>query len=336
MLLQTALSAVNSANAQVLADKLYGASIEPAGLQAAAETADMLVKALTTYGAFAVFVVFALEIIRSSIQSDRIDILKIGKAVMLLILLTNYTEVIGVINQTFIDIMADLPKQYLKADMLQQANGNADQANSLSILHFTAMNLVTTLGTGGFVAVIHMTMMLFRKIMLLFLFASGPVAFFLSIIPGFGEGMLKSWFKNYISVQFWAVTILVLDSLFGLYMQAAGKTVSDSLAFAPAYIVFILLYLMVPWLTNKVVGHTAISGFVSKTVGLATSAAMMGVTMGRTAMSKGSRAGGEAAAGALKNDPSKFAGSSMSRNEDGAGLVTFGTGSQQRVNKSEN
>lgn len=259
----------NSSAATSAVDYLYGITMDPAGLQAAEDTANILVGELSSYAAYIVSVIFSIEIARSSFLGERIDGMKIGKAFLLLIVLINYNEVVGQVNNLFNGIMSELPQKSLNG-VMASAERNDWTAWSMFNFSFSSAGSATTIALLA-----HFFIVFIRKITLLFLYASGPVAFCFGMIPGFGEGMLKGWFRNYVAVQCWALTLIILDTLFVLYLTNTSGSVLDASGATLSYLAFALMYFIVPTLTNKVIGSAPANNLMSKMVGVATGAAIM-------------------------------------------------------------
>ena len=299
MLLQQIAS--NSAATSTV-DFLYGITMDPAGLQAAQDTANVLVGELASYGAYIVSVIFSIEIARASFLGERIDGMKILKAFLLLIVLINYNEVVGQVNNLFNGIMSELPQRSLDG-IMASAKKNDWTVWSMLSFSFSSAGSATTIALLA-----HFFIVFIRKITLLFLYASGPVAFCFGMIPGFGEGMLKGWFRNYVAVQCWALTLIILDTLFVLYLTNTSGSVLDASCASISYLGFALMYFMVPTLTNKVIGSTPANSLMSKMIGVATGVAVMatrvvsgGTTAAMSAVSKTASSGGSGLSDTMKN-----------------------------------
>jgi hypothetical protein len=101
------------------------------------------------------------------------------------------------------------------------------------------------------------------------------------------------WFSQYLSVQFWSITLIILDNLVVLYtdLSKMRTSVMSGLSLSEANekidilllnIVITVLYFMVPYLTSLFIGQSSTGMFQSRALGLATAGAML--------LTRGSRA----------------------------------------------
>lgn len=308
-----------SSAASSLVDSMYGLTLDPAGLEAAERTARILVDTLSSYGAYIVSVVLAIEVAKASFTGERVDLFKIGKTILLLFVLLNYNEIVGQLNSLFDGMMADLPQKSLDGVMEQANDADFSPLNLLSLSFSSA-------GASSVIAMLaHFVIIFIRKITLLFLYASGPVAFCVAMIPGFGEGVLKGWFRNYVAVQCWALTLLILDTLFVMYMTATSNSPLDAAGSTLSYIAFSLLYFMVPTLTNKVIGAAQSNSLMGKMTGVTTAAVMMGVKAVSGVATGGASIGAGAAMGAAKQMGGSAAGAMGSTGKTEGGAPTYET-----------
>ena len=96
-----------------------------------------------------------------------------------------------------------------------------------------------------------------------FLYVIGPIALTVSIIAG--DGMLKRWFASFITVNFWTLTMNLLDVI----QDAIGyDNLSASIIFSLG---FVIMYMMVPRLTTLYIGSSGATSIPSKLLGAATS-----------------------------------------------------------------
>ncbi len=112
-----------------------------------------------------------------------------------------------------------------------------------------------------------------RSILFAFLFAVGPLALALSCIPGL-SGIAVHWFKTWLSVALWTVTLAVIDNLVLVMQGQIIKEVAnatDGTAFSMDVVcinlVFIVMYFSVPVLTTYYVGGSGGGAFLAKTGG---------------------------------------------------------------------
>lgn len=121
---------------------------------------------------------------------------------------------------------------------------------------------------------------------------------------------MKSWFQSFLSVNLWTVTFAIINKLFAQYSAAMAALAATKITTVDQYfaayasdgqyqvacIIFIIMYLMVPYMTSLIVGSSAAQSFVGAAAGLVAS---------RAAMAAGSAVGG--AAGAVGNSLSGMA-----------------------------
>jgi len=144
---------------------------------------------------------------------------------------------------------------------------------------FTYLLLLIEQGT---LSSIRVAMELFQMVLLSILFATGPFAIALSVIPGF-HPVLGHWFKKWIQINFWSVTFCVLDSIVMAFnLGSANDFESAGYAFGTTQInallmnvILIICYLMVPYITSLYLGALGDAGvgFMAKMVGTGAAAA---------------------------------------------------------------
>jgi hypothetical protein len=153
-----------------------------------------------------------------------------------------------------------------------------------SIANFSLMNLITEFFTTTTVLFIRQIVLFIRQFVLGFLYVVGPLAICLSVVPAFA-GLAGKWLQNFIAVQFWALTMNLLDLIYTNFadqnttvggvlggMVLPGQTYNDA-QFLVMSVAFIILYCMVPTLTSYFIGSTAVQSFMGAVVGMAAGAA---------------------------------------------------------------
>ncbi|MFB9865588.1 hypothetical protein [Rufibacter immobilis] len=153
-----------------------------------------------------------------------------------------------------------------------------------SIANFSLMNLITQFFTTTTVLLVRQIVLFIRQFVLGFLYVIGPIAICLSVIPAF-SGLAGKWMQNFIAVQFWALTMNLLDLIYSNFadqntavggvfggLVTPGQSFND-VQFLLMSVAFIILYCMVPTLTSYFIGSTAVQGFMSAAVGVAAGAA---------------------------------------------------------------
>ncbi|KAA5539647.1 hypothetical protein [Adhaeribacter rhizoryzae] len=153
-----------------------------------------------------------------------------------------------------------------------------------SIASFSIMNLITQFFTTTTVLIVRQTVLFIRQFILGFLYVIGPIAICLSVVPAF-SGLAIKWLQNFIAVQFWALTMNLLDLIYANFAEqntiASGMFGSMAMAdqsyndaqFLLMSVAFIILYIMVPTLTSYFIGSTAVQSFMGAAVGMAAGAA---------------------------------------------------------------
>jgi hypothetical protein len=151
-----------------------------------------------------------------------------------------------------------------------------------SITSFSIMNQITHFFTTTTVMLVRQIVLFIRQFVLGFLYVIGPIAICLSVIPAF-SGLAGKWLQNFIAIQFWALTMNLLDLIYYNFADLNTPSPLGGLASLGASynetqylltsVTFIILYCMVPTLTGYFIGSTAIQGFMSATVGMAAGAA---------------------------------------------------------------
>ena len=172
-----------------------------------------------------------------------------------------------------------------------------------TITSFSLTNILLQLITGEVVLLIRQIMQFIQQFILGFLFVCGPISICLSAIPAFGQLAMK-WLQNFLAVQFWGLSFALLDLLYTFYTASNstfggvfGTSITASETDTKQLIVsvaFIMLYLMVPYLTSLIIGSSAAQGFVGSVVGMAASAAAAGA-----GVAAGAAGGGHGVSGAI-------------------------------------
>ncbi|RSK38939.1 hypothetical protein EI293_20680 [Hymenobacter perfusus] len=150
---------------------------------------------------------------------------------------------------------------------------------------FTFSGLMTRLFTATTVLIIRKIMTFIQQFILGFLYVCGPIAMTLSVVPSFGQLAMK-WLQNFLAVQMWGLTFVLLDTLYKFYAESArapgglfGNIVNgpqqsvDDQMFMLTSVAFVLLYVMVPYLTSMFIGSSAAQGFIGSMTGMAVGAA---------------------------------------------------------------
>ena len=245
-------------------------------------------------------------------QRFRLDVQPIVRGFVILFALTFYTEFLDVISatikalsdyigpdQTFMQKLADMWNLLLPGAQDGSLPSNMEElyATFTRLMQFDLVNWILALMEGSFVYVVRKGIELIRLVLLGFLYVVGPLALGISIIPGFNSLAMK-WLQSYLTVQFWSVTLIILDTLVSefntLYLNGLLFTNELGAAnFALVSLVIVILYFLVPHLTSYYLGHSHAAIFQSRVFSTTMLGAGMAYQGGRAAV-----AGGRAAMGA--------------------------------------
>ena len=174
-----------------------------------------------------------------------------------------------------------------------------------TITSFSLTNILLQLITGEVVLLVRQIMQFIQQFILGFLFVCGPISICLSVVPAFGQLAMK-WLQNFLAVQLWGLSFALLDLLYTFYTATNttfGGAFSGPLSPTSAEtdtkqlivsVAFIMLYLLVPYLTSLIIGSSAAQGFVGSVVGMAASAAAAGA-----GVAAGAAGGGHGVSGAI-------------------------------------
>ncbi|WP_181307946.1 hypothetical protein [Rufibacter sp. XAAS-G3-1] len=204
-----------------------------------------------------------------------------------------------------------------------------------SIANFSLMNLITQFFTTTTVMLVRQIVLFIRQFVLGFLYVIGPIAICLSVIPAF-SGLAGKWMQNFIAVQFWALTMNLLDLIYSNFadqntavggvfggMLTPGQGFND-VQFLLMSVAFIILYCMVPTLTGYFIGSTAVQGFLGAAVGVAAGAASTAAGVVAPPAAGGGVSGVLGRAMGFSNSGGGGAGSGSLGGETGSGSVFSG------------
>jgi len=246
---------------------------------------------------------------------QEVNFVGLGKSFLLILFLFNYGEVMGQVNNLisyFTDSTQSLFGIYGSGNTLVDKMNKVYEAyeknHPVGMFDFANTPFIDWLLAN----LSHMIILIaksiteiVRSLIMLFLYATGPIAILISLFPSY-EDNLKTFFKYYISIGFWAVTLGVLDLLLFHYLDWCEKTGSID-GITTINVGMTIMYLMAPYLTSRYIGGQG-SQFMSRMIQNATTA----VTMGKMAMvSKvigGGGAGGKGGGGSLMSSLANKAG----------------------------
>lgn len=150
---------------------------------------------------------------------------------------------------------------------------------------FNLLSMLQSFALGGIASIARKLMELFRQTLLGLLYVTGPIAITLSVLPMFGQLVYK-WFQNYLAVQCWSITLVILDNMVVLYRHLSqhrlglmhGLSVSEAtekLDMILITLVIALLYFLVPYLTALFVGQTQSAVYQSRVIAAGAGAAIL-------------------------------------------------------------
>jgi hypothetical protein len=242
----------------------------------------------------------------TSQRGVEVDYSPVVRGFILMVSLFFYAEVLGLISGAiggFAGFITQPDNIYANLNVLQSGvpaepdpadnsiSGYIGQAVAL-MSSFNLHEMMQSFVLGGIASIARKLIELFRQTLLGFLYVVGPIALMMSVLPGFGKLLMK-WFSHYLSVQFWSITLVILDNLVVLYTDISKMrtSVMSGLSLSEASekidilllnIVITVLYFMVPYLTSLFIGQSSTGMFQSRALGLATAGAML-LTRGSSA-----------------------------------------------------
>lgn len=304
-------------------------SANPSFLQAVAELTGIVIRScvfiVPTF--VAIVLIFSLAKGFASGGGVQVDYTPLVRGFILMVSLYFYQELLGIVSLAiggFVGLMGQPENIYAQLDDLQGGltpksdPGNSsltdyvDQAVEF-IQSFDLQAMLQSMVLGGIASLARKVIELLRQTLLGFLYVVGPIAIAVSVLPGFGRLFLK-WFQNYLSVQFWSLTLIILDNLVVLYTNftkervsilsgAPAGVASERVDFLLISIVITILYFMVPYLTSFYIGQTSSGIFQSKAIGLAAAGTALAMKGGAALTGSGGGAaifaGGSAATSAV-------------------------------------
>ncbi len=163
-------------------------------------------------------------------------------------------------------------KELKDANLLQKAVLYVTQAGSAIKAAFLKFII------GGGMSLIRMIYQLLASMIICFLYVGGPVALLLSMFPPFEE-VGNKWFKGYMIINLWFITMNILDSMFvrlwphysvsEAMTDAATEGLVDAAkqsALIVVNLVILLCYLIIPTLTSVLFYQSTSNNTISKLV----------------------------------------------------------------------
>jgi hypothetical protein len=304
-------------------------SANPSFLQAVAELTGIVIRSCVFIVPTLVAIVLIVSLAKgfSSGGGVQVDYSPLVRGFILMVSLYFYEELLGIVSSAiegFVGMIAQPENIYVELDDLQGGLPSKPEVGDKSltdyvdqavefIQSFDLQAMLQSMVLGGIASLARKVIELLRQTLLGFLYIMGPMAIALSVLPGFGRLFLK-WFQNYLSVQFYSLTLVILDNLVVLYTQftkervsilsgAPAGVASERIDFLLISIVITILYCMVPYLTSLYIGQTSSGIFQSKAIGLAAAGTALAMKGGAALAGSGGGtallSGGSAASSAL-------------------------------------
>jgi len=221
--------------------------------------------------------VFLGQMTRWVVGEQSFDLIRFGRFLLLLLVLVNYEEILAQLN-TVISYFADAAGPTLgnyssgssltdKVNQLLEYNGSKENYNLFTDGLSDLLDWLVANCSHMIIVVSRSVVYCIRELYMMFLIATGPVAVLLSMLPFFDK-TLYHWLSAYLSAGCWALTMGVLDRLLNAYLDRMLQT-HDGNGLVVMNIGIALMYLMVPYITNKYIG-AAHSHFMTQMSGMGT------------------------------------------------------------------
>jgi len=190
------------------------------------------------------------------------DFFALGKTFLIILFLFQYEEIMTQLN-TLISYFTDNIQALFgtygsgntlvdKIDKVYEAYKQANPDPGIMDGYTPLFDWIIANCTHMIIIIARALTYIVRSLIMVFLFATGPIAILVSLFPGF-EGTLGSWLKYYISVGFWIVSIAILDLLLYHYLDYC-QTSHTIEGLTTVNVGMALMYLMAPYLTSRYIG----------------------------------------------------------------------------------
>ncbi|MEL6842252.1 MAG: hypothetical protein AAFP02_03490 [Bacteroidota bacterium] len=212
-------------------------------------------------------------------EGTRMDYKPLLRGIVLMFVIAFYAEITTVVSAGITGLIQLIPQKPDVMDAIAQmaestmsSGGDPDPSDGWfdeivvsfeEALSFT--NLVSYALQEGLLYMVRSGVSLVRSMLLAFLYITGPIALVLSMLPGMHNSGL-AWLKGFVGVQFWELSIRILDNLvfqYNLYAQA-NYALSDTGYVIGVNLVALLMYLLIPSMTNYFLNTGAAGGFMSR------------------------------------------------------------------------
>lgn len=281
-------------------------------------------------------------VITKIFNERQVDFFDLAKTFLLILFLFQYTEIMTQVNNLvsyFTDSVQFMFDKYGSGHtVVDKVNEVYDKYNET---HPDPgfMDSLSNIGdwiiancTHMIIVVTRAVLYIVRSLIMVFLFAVGPIAILASMFPGF-EDNLKHWLKYYIMVGFWTVTLAVLDLILYQYLEYCEKNkVLDGIT--TMNIGIALMYLIAPYLTGRYIGSQG-SQFMSRMVQMATTSIALSNRFGKSVNQSMNFSNKNPAAAGNTNPALSSARSSNNGSGGSSGGFTGAKNNVIRKNKSE-
>jgi len=216
----------------------------------------------------------------------KLDYKPLLRGILLMFVVVFYVEIMGVISLMIAgfngiferpnDLMEAF-QDFAEAGTSSSADPNANDGFWDTISNtwdefFSITHLLIGFIQEGITFAVRGLISLVRSILLGFLYLVGPIAITLSMVPGFRNSGI-AWLKGFIGVQFWDLTLNILDNLiFAYHVNGFSRDGMDVGYGLVVNVVIVIMYLMTPGLTNYFVNTGSASHFWGRLGGMAASA----------------------------------------------------------------
>jgi hypothetical protein len=244
--------------------KFYGVSDVANMYKAAISVASSVKAVCLPLVLIAITFVFLGQMTRWVVGERELNIMKIGKCLLLLICLTNYEEILGQLNGIigyFSDAVGPTLGNYnsgtsltQKVDILLDFNQSKENFNIFTDGLSNILDWLVANCSHLIIIISRAVIYCIRELYMMFLMAVGPIAVLLSMFPLFEKTVLY-WLNAYLSSGFWALTMGVLDRILNAYLDRMIAT-HDGSGLIVMNIGIALMYLLVPYMTSKYIGGT--------------------------------------------------------------------------------
>lgn len=197
-------------------------------------------------------------------------------------LLVSATDVSGVLKVTPADIeqtlsLASSPITEIGAE---EEQGTYDKMKEgFLVLRNVGTMIQNSLMQGLFSGIMYALRWLIQNLQLIIMaviIMLGPVAAFITSIPGVGDKMIRNWLSGFIAFKVWLVVLNCIDVLSVKYYQLslqpatnlgeAGEQYIQTMGLFVYNLLFIVCYLMVPYLASLVIKSDAGGSIMGKAV----------------------------------------------------------------------